>query len=213
MARFATARPQPVVLATSEIKQGGASTADIVTTRPRRGARVGEGTVAMSVSGRPVFVLRGAQASHRDLRPGQQRPRRPAAGDSPAAHGLLPGPVDGLYDGETASAVADWYETEGWEPFGSTDAQLDTLRTARAQRLAGARRISSEPGHDQDDAGRRPARGHRAGPDRPRDRARQRRHGAAHPGHARPRESRSRSPTSAATTRSPPRTSRPSGQP
>src|ERR671918_58638 len=37
--------PQPVVLATSEVKQnssGGAGT-DIVTTRPRRGARVGEG--------------------------------------------------------------------------------------------------------------------------------------------------------------------------
>ena len=83
--------PQPVVLATSEIKQGGATTADIVTTRPRRGARVGEGTVAMSVSGRPVFVLRGAQASHRDMRPGQQGAGRAAAGGGPEPLGLLPG--------------------------------------------------------------------------------------------------------------------------
>src|SRR5687768_17979486 len=58
--------PQPVVLATSEVKQAGAGAEDIVTTRPRRGSTVGEGAVVMSVSGRPVFVLTGAQPSHRD---------------------------------------------------------------------------------------------------------------------------------------------------
>src|SRR5215210_7058737 len=63
--------PQPVVLATSELKQNssGGAIGDIVTSRPKRGSRVSEGTVAMSVSGRPVFVLRGAQPSHRDLGP------------------------------------------------------------------------------------------------------------------------------------------------
>src|SRR5687768_2362166 len=125
--------PQPVVLAASELKQGsGSAGTDIVTTRPRRGARVGEGTVAMSVSGRPVFVMRGAQASHRDIRPGSRGPDVRQLEQGLRRLGFFPGPVDGRYDGRTAAAVADWYEGEGWEPFGATDAQLDQLRTARA---------------------------------------------------------------------------------
>src|SRR3712207_7324688 len=39
-----------------------------------RSARVGEGAVVMSVAGRPVFVLRGAQPSHRDIGPGSKGP-------------------------------------------------------------------------------------------------------------------------------------------
>jgi len=124
--------PQPVVLATSEIKQGSGAGTDIVTTRPRRGARVGEGTVAMSVSGRPVFVLRGAQPSHRDMRPGSRGADVRQLELALRRLGFFPGSIDGRYDGETAAAVANWYEAEGWEPFNSTDAQLDALRTARA---------------------------------------------------------------------------------
>jgi hypothetical protein len=126
--------PQPVVLATSEIKQnsGGGAASDIVTTRPRRGAKVGEGSVAMSVSGRPVFVLRGAQASHRDMRPGSRGPDVRQLEAALQRMGFSPGKVDGLYDGATGGAVADWYQREGWEPFGATDTQLDALRTARA---------------------------------------------------------------------------------
>ena len=86
----------------------------------------------MSVSGRPVFVLRGAQASHRDMRPGSRGPDVRQLEVALSRLGFSPGPVDGRYDGETGAAVARWYESEGWEPFGSTDAQLDALRTARA---------------------------------------------------------------------------------
>src|SRR5512134_2841739 len=94
--------PQPVVLATSELKQNasGGAPSDIVTTRPRRGARVGEGTEAMSVSGRPVFVLRGAQPSHRDMRPGSRGPDVRQLETALRRLGFFPGPVDGLYDGE-----------------------------------------------------------------------------------------------------------------
>ena len=63
--------PQPVVLATSQVKQGSGDS-EIVTQRPRRGTSVGEGTVAMSVSGRPVFVLGGTVPSHRDIGPGSR---------------------------------------------------------------------------------------------------------------------------------------------
>jgi hypothetical protein len=125
--------PQPVVLANSTVKQNaGGSTSDIVTTRPRRGSKVGEGNVAMSVSGRPVFVLRGAQPSHRDMGPGSRGPDVRQLEGALSRMGFAPGPVDGRYDGQTASAVASWYESTGWAPFGPTDTQLDQLRTAKA---------------------------------------------------------------------------------
>ncbi len=130
--------PQEVVLASSELKQssGGAGSTDIVTTRPRRGSKVSEGKVVMSVSSRPVFVLRGAQPSHRDMRPGSQGPDVRQLESALARMGFSPGSIDGRYDGATASAVASWYERSGWAPFGSTDTQLDQLRTARAAAAA-----------------------------------------------------------------------------
>ena len=125
--------PQPVVLATSEAKQGAVNgAADVVTTPPVRGSRVGEGSVAMSVSGRPVFVLRGGEASHRDLGPGTSGPDVRQLEAALTRMGFSPGKVDGRYDGRTAAAVASWYERRGWSPFGPTDAQLDQLRTAKA---------------------------------------------------------------------------------
>jgi Putative peptidoglycan binding domain len=127
-------QPQQVVLATSTVKQGtgGAGGTDIVTTPPKRGTRVGEGTVAMSVSGRPVFVLRGAQPSHRDMAPGSTGPDVRQLEDALTRMGFFPGPIDGRYDGQTAAAVAAWYQSTGWAPFGSTDTQLEQLRVAQA---------------------------------------------------------------------------------
>ena len=130
--------PQPVVLATSTLKQNSTASGgtDIVTTRPRRGARVGEGSLAMSVSGRPVFVLRGAQPSHRDIQPGSRGQDVRQLETALARMGFTPGRVDGRYDGATGSAVARWYERAGWTPFGATDTQLDQLRAARAAAAA-----------------------------------------------------------------------------
>src|SRR3954452_2704335 len=51
--------PQAVVLATSRIKQGTGATSDIVTRAPKARVRLGTGSVAMTVDGRAVFVLRG----------------------------------------------------------------------------------------------------------------------------------------------------------
>jgi peptidoglycan hydrolase-like protein with peptidoglycan-binding domain len=128
--------PQPVVLANSTVKNSSANQSSIVTTRPRRGSRFGEGTVVMSVSGRPVFVLRGAMASHRDMGPGDRGPDVRQLESALARMGFSPGAIDGRYDGATANAVAAWYEKGGWEPFGPTDAQLDQLRAARATAAA-----------------------------------------------------------------------------
>jgi hypothetical protein len=130
--------PQPVVLAASGVKAGSGtgSGADIVTTRPRRGSKFGEGSVVMSVSGRPVFVLRGAMASHRDMGPASRGPDVLQLERALTRLGFSPGPVDGRYDGATASAVSSWYEKGGWQPFGATDAQLDQLRAAKATAAA-----------------------------------------------------------------------------
>ncbi|MGH2713482.1 MAG: peptidoglycan-binding protein [Thermoleophilaceae bacterium] len=127
--------PQPVVLATSDVKQA-AGDSEIVTTRPRRGASVGEGAVVMSVSSRPVFVFRGAQPSHRDLGPGSRGPDVRQLESALGRLGFSPGAVDGRYDGETGAAVAAWYESKGWEPFGPTDLQLERLRSANAAAAA-----------------------------------------------------------------------------
>jgi peptidoglycan hydrolase-like protein with peptidoglycan-binding domain len=127
--------PQPVVLATSQVKQGSGES-DIVTERPRRGTTVGEGTVAMSVSGRPVFVLRGALPSHRDIGPGSRGPDVAQLESALVRLGFSPGPVDGRYDGETGAAVAAWYESEGRAPFGPTDIQIEQLRVANAAAAA-----------------------------------------------------------------------------
>lgn len=130
--------PQPVVLAASSVKSGSGtgSGSDIVTTRPKRGSKFSEGTTVMSVSGRPVFVLRGAEASHRDMGPGARGPDVRQLEQALSRLGFSPGAVDGRYDGATATAVASWYEKGGWEPFGPTDAQLDQLRAARATAAA-----------------------------------------------------------------------------
>src|SRR5919106_298823 len=127
--------PQPVVLAASEVKQGSGDS-EIVTTPPRRGTSVGEGTVAMTVSGRPVFVLQGVMPSHRDLGPGTRGPDVAQLEGALERLGFSPGSVDGVYDGDTAAAVAAWYESQGWEPFGPTDIQLEQLRSANAAAAA-----------------------------------------------------------------------------
>jgi peptidoglycan hydrolase-like protein with peptidoglycan-binding domain len=127
--------PQPVVLAASDVKQAGGDS-EIVTTPPRRGTSVGEGTIAMTVSGRPVFVLQGVMPSHRDLGPGTRGPDVAQLEGALERLGFSPGSVDGVYDGDTGAAVAAWYESEGWQPFGPTDIQLEQLRAANAAAAA-----------------------------------------------------------------------------
>lgn len=127
--------PQSVVLASSEAKQASGD-ADIVTTRPRPGARVDEGSAVMSVSGRPVFVLRGAQPSHRDLGPGTRGPDVRQLEVALVRMGFSPGAVNGVYDGQTGAAVAAWYESVGRDPFGPTDLQVESLRAANAAAAA-----------------------------------------------------------------------------
>ncbi len=117
--------PQPVSLAPSILKPQ----ASLITTLPARNAPLVEGAVALTASGRPVFVFQGQVPAYRDMAPG-------VAGDDVRQLeqglkrlGIDPGPVDGVYDQQTSAAVARWYTKKGWEPFGPTREQLAAIRT------------------------------------------------------------------------------------
>ena len=126
--------PQTVTLPASPLKPG----TSIVSIAPVKGAALNEGSVAFSISGRPVLVLQGAQPAYRDLGPG-------AAGEDVrqlqaalARLGFDPGALNGVYGASTAGAVAAWYRSAGWTPLGPTDEQLQSLRTAESEEF-GAR--------------------------------------------------------------------------
>jgi hypothetical protein len=128
--RYGAARP--AVLATSRIKQGS----DIVTRAPRRRAQLRAGTVAMTVDGRPVFVLPGALPMSRDMHRGVSGPDVRQLERALAGLGFSPGAIDGRFDAATEAAVTSFYLHAGWDPFGPTDVQLEQLRTAQAAAAA-----------------------------------------------------------------------------
>jgi peptidoglycan hydrolase-like protein with peptidoglycan-binding domain len=119
---------QPAVLGTSKVKQGS----DIVTRAPRRRARLAAGDVALTVDGRPVFVLPGAIPMSRDLHRGLEGPDVRQLEQALARLGFGPGAVDGRYDTATEAAVSSFYLRQGFDPFGPTDLQIEQLRTAQA---------------------------------------------------------------------------------
>ena len=146
--------PQPVVLATSTLKQNSAASGgtDIVTTRPRA-RRAGRRGQPRHVGLRPPRVRaarRPAFAPGHPARQPRQDVRQLEA--ALARMGFSPGQIDGRYDGATASAVARWYERDGWTPFGATDTQLDQLRAAQSSRSRRARRIPAGQDHRRADA-------------------------------------------------------------
>ena len=122
-ARFGV--PQPVSIAPSTLK----ATAGLITILPLRNTQVSEGGVLLTASGRPVFVLQGELPAYRDMVPGVQGDDVLQLERALARLGFDPGAVDGLYDQQTAAAVARWYKARGWEPFGTTKEQLAALRS------------------------------------------------------------------------------------
>lgn len=117
--------PQPISIAPSILKPQ----AGLITTLPQRNVQFAEGAVLLTASGRPVFVLQGQVPSYRDLTPGTAGEDVRQLEQGLKRLGFDPGPVDGVYDQLTGSAVARWYQSKGWEPFGPTREQLASLRT------------------------------------------------------------------------------------
>ncbi len=127
--RFGT--PQTVTLPISALKPA----IGVVTTAPTQGGSLTEGSVAMVVSGRPVFILSGAQPAYRDLHVGVAGDDVRQLEEALVRLGYDPGPVDGLFDAGTALAAADWYVSSGWSPMPATEEQLQTLRTMQTDRF------------------------------------------------------------------------------
>jgi peptidoglycan hydrolase-like protein with peptidoglycan-binding domain len=85
-------------------------------------------------------VLEGAIPAFRDLVPSLSGDDVRQLEEGLARLGFDPGPVDGKYDAKTSAAVARWYESRGFEPFGPTVEQIAQLRTLE-QDLGEARKL------------------------------------------------------------------------
>jgi multidrug efflux pump subunit AcrA (membrane-fusion protein) len=124
--------PQSVSLPTSPLK----TSKSIVSTAPVKGAELTDGAVAFTVSGRPVFVMEGAQPAYRDMGPGTVGTDVQQLEAGLLRYGFDPGPIDGVYDQQTQAAVAAWYQSAGYSPFGPTAEQLAASQTAQGDHFS-----------------------------------------------------------------------------
>jgi peptidoglycan hydrolase-like protein with peptidoglycan-binding domain/multidrug efflux pump subunit AcrA (membrane-fusion protein) len=117
--------PQRISIAPSGLK----ANPGLIATLPLRNTQFEEGAVMLAASGRPVFVLQGRIPAYRDLVPGISGEDVRQLEQALTRLGFSPGPVDGIYDQQTSAAVARWYGSRKWEPFGPTREQLAALYT------------------------------------------------------------------------------------
>ncbi len=118
--------PQPISLAPSALK---ANSPGLITTLPLLNTQLKEGDVMLTASGRPVLVLEGRIPAFRDLVPGISGEDVHQLVQGLKRLGFDPGPMDGTYDEQMSAAVAKWYTSAGYEPFGPTTQQLANIRT------------------------------------------------------------------------------------
>jgi hypothetical protein len=119
-------KPEAISLPTSSLK----TSTQVISRIAKPDQVLRERSTAMTVSGRPVFVLQGATPMHRDIGPGDSGEDVLQLERALARAGHSPGAVDGRYDGATAGAVARLYRSRGAAPFGLTETQRDKLNTA-----------------------------------------------------------------------------------
>jgi hypothetical protein len=94
--------PQKISLVPSALK----ANPGLIGTLPLRNAALEEGSVMLTASGRPVFVLQGRIPVYRDFTPGLSGEDVRQLEQALARLGFNPGAVDGVYDQQTAAAVA-----------------------------------------------------------------------------------------------------------
>jgi peptidoglycan hydrolase-like protein with peptidoglycan-binding domain len=117
--------PQSISLAPSPLKPE----AGVITTLPARGDQLNEGEVLLTASGRPVFLLQGDIPAYRDLGSGLSGEDIRQLEAALKRLKFDPGPVDGIYNEMTSSAVADWYASAGFVSFSPTEEQLANIRS------------------------------------------------------------------------------------
>ncbi|WP_405862000.1 peptidoglycan-binding protein [Streptomyces sp. NBC_01515] len=132
------ASPRPLSLA-GPVGSGAAAGADgegaeqRVTKAPVAGTKIKEGDVLMRVNGRPVFALGGSVPMYRALGPGTSGDDVTQLQKALKRLGFDPGGTSGTYGQGTATAVADWYKSEGYdaqEPSPADQQQLGSLEQA-----------------------------------------------------------------------------------
>jgi peptidoglycan hydrolase-like protein with peptidoglycan-binding domain len=124
-----------ISLTPSALKDG----AQVVTTVPKPGARFAEGDVLLTVSGRPTFLLDGAQPAYRDLGPGMSGKDVRQLEKALRRLGLRPGSVDGYYDDATERAVTALYRKNRFRPVVATAEQLAAVQSMESTLVRGAR--------------------------------------------------------------------------
>jgi hypothetical protein len=115
---------QAITLPISGLKKGSR----ILTSAPVKAGQLNEGDVAMTISGRPVFVFQGDRPAYRDLTAGVTGDDVRQLQAALTRLGFRPS-TGGVYDPATAAAVAAWYVKAGWAAQGMTDEQIAALRT------------------------------------------------------------------------------------
>jgi peptidoglycan hydrolase-like protein with peptidoglycan-binding domain len=125
--------PQTISVAPSSLK----GDIGLITRVPLRNTQLNEGSLLLTASGRPVFVLFGETPAYRDMIPGLSGDDVLQLEQALERMGFRPGQVDGLYDDRTGTAVFQWYTAAGFDPFAATPEQLATIRSLE-QELAAA---------------------------------------------------------------------------
>ena len=123
--------PRVVSIQPSRLKVG----AGVISSVAPIGTELTEGAVALTASGRPVFVLEGSIPAYRDLGPGLTGDDVLQLEKALARLGHDPGPIDGVYDRQTGAAVAAWYRAAGWQPFEATADQLAAVRALELEAI------------------------------------------------------------------------------
>jgi len=127
--------PRELSVTASELKTGPR----VVTSLPRVGSEIEEGDVVLTISGRPVFVLEGAQPSYRDLGPGMVGQDVRQLEEALERIGFDPGPVDTSFDAGTEAALRALYDRHGFQPVVATEAELAAARPLEAELVEGSR--------------------------------------------------------------------------
>ncbi len=96
-----------------------------------------EGSMAVEVVGRPVFLLTGEIPMYRDLRPGATGDDVLQLEEALVRMGFFSGPADNVWDEATGTAVAAWFQAAGYRPNGPSEEDETALNAAR-DRVTGA---------------------------------------------------------------------------
>lgn len=119
--------PATITLSDPPAVLGGAA---IVTLAPEVDTDLEEGGLALEVSGRPILVLEGELPMFRTMRPGDEGDDVLQLEEGLVRIGFDTGPVDGIFDAATGTAIESWYRSHGYQPVGPSDQEKAELEAA-----------------------------------------------------------------------------------